>query len=192
MPNAKATHSSWPAGPCISAKTIVLTIKPYSFILIANVWVLPGMCHTFIWDLHTLTYMLYMKYADNTIVFQQSWECRFLTQNEPDSPQNYPKRFLLFSYILYVTNILYYSIGCPLQGCLGAARLFRGRKLPLENCLKRPKISKIRQTLQSYDTASPICSIRKIRVNYDTTCYTSTAYHTSLTYVQCPPGEGFT
>jgi len=84
------------------------------------------------------------KYAYNMIVFvKRFWECRFLAQNGPDSPQIHPKRLQFFSNILHVINILYDSIESSLKG-----RLWGG------NCLKRPKIGKFSDCI-----TRPICSI---------------------------------
>ena len=44
------------------------------------------------------------------------WECQFLTQNGPNSPQNHPKRSQLFSNILCDINLLHNRTERPLLG----------------------------------------------------------------------------
>jgi hypothetical protein len=62
-------------------------------------------------------------------IFKQFWECRFLTQNGPGSPQNHQNisSSLLIFHMLLISS---YSIGSSQEG------RFRGG-----NCLKRQKIA---------------------------------------------------
>jgi hypothetical protein len=64
-------------------------------------------------------------------ILQQFWECRFLTQNGPDSPQNHPQGFQFSYNLLYDISIFHRSIENLLEG-----RFWGG------NCLKKAKIGK--------------------------------------------------
>ena len=74
-----------------------------------------GMRHTVIWDVQFGKIRVNIQNFKQLCVTQFR-ECRFLFQNGPDSPQNHPKRPQFFSYILYVINIIYNSIGSSLKG----------------------------------------------------------------------------
>jgi hypothetical protein len=88
------------------------------------------MFHTAIWDVQYSKIRVKYAYAYNTIIFFSNFGSAHFDLDKPDSPQNQPKRFQLFSNILYVVNISSKSIGACWKAVFWAEIAWTGQNLP--------------------------------------------------------------